>query len=81
MLYTIINNIYRDVPQAKTPQLVMPQLPTSQGITFREDGLFDFVSRADYLDKDLPEMAEFKCILDMPKANYSRIRKTSYYAG
>jgi len=47
---------------------------------FREDGMFDILSRVDLLDEELPEAAELKCTLDIPRANYSVSRKTIYYS-
>ncbi|XP_025263892.1 uncharacterized protein LOC105254096 isoform X2 [Camponotus floridanus] len=47
---------------------------------FREDGLYDILSRRDMLDEELPEAAELKCTLDIPKTNYSVSRRTIYYS-
>ncbi|XP_011349502.1 uncharacterized protein LOC105286325 isoform X1 [Ooceraea biroi] len=49
-------------------------------VTLREDGLYDILSRVDLLDEQLPEAAELKCTLDIPRANYSVSRKTVYYS-
>ncbi|XP_020284601.1 uncharacterized protein LOC109855140 isoform X2 [Pseudomyrmex gracilis] len=62
----------KDVPEKQTAK------PT---VTLREDGLYDILSRVDLLDEELPEAAELKCTLDIPKANYSVSRKTIYYSG
>ncbi|XP_071579511.1 uncharacterized protein [Temnothorax nylanderi] len=50
-------------------------------VTLREDGLYNILSRVDFLDEELPEAAELKCILDIPRTNYSMTRKTIYYSG
>ncbi|XP_011159256.1 uncharacterized protein LOC105195521 isoform X3 [Solenopsis invicta] len=65
-------NIYRDVPEKQTSK------PT---VTLRKDGLYNILSRVDFLDEELPEAAELKCILDIPRTNYSVTRKTIYYSG
>ncbi|EFN65334.1 hypothetical protein EAG_14925 [Camponotus floridanus] len=44
---------------------------------FREDGLYDILSRRDMLDEELPEAAELKCTLDIPKTNYRMTTTTS----
>lgn len=48
--------------------------------TFREDGLYNVLSRVDLLDEELPEAAELRCTLDIPRANYTVSRKTVYYS-
>ncbi|XP_024878025.1 uncharacterized protein LOC112458564 isoform X3 [Temnothorax curvispinosus] len=62
----------KDIPEKKTSK------PT---VTLREDGLYNILSRVDFLDEELPEAAELKCILDIPRTNYSMTRKTIYYSG
>ncbi|KAL6265747.1 hypothetical protein P5V15_002553 [Pogonomyrmex californicus] len=49
-------------------------------VTLRKDGLYNILSRVDFLDEELPEAAELKCILDIPRTNYS-IQKIIYYSG
>ncbi|XP_070170571.1 uncharacterized protein [Polyergus mexicanus] len=49
-------------------------------VTLREDGLYNILSRVDLLDEELPEAAELRCTLDIPRANYSVSRKTIYYS-
>lgn len=63
--------IYRDIPDKQTSK------PT---VTLREDGLYNILSRVDLLDEELPEAAELRCTLDIPRANYSVSRKTIYYS-
>lgn len=67
-----LNISVKDVPEKQTSK------PT---LTLREDGLYNILSRVDFLDEELPEAAELKCILDIPKTNYSITRKTIYYSG
>ncbi|XP_077282175.1 uncharacterized protein LOC143908392 isoform X1 [Temnothorax americanus] len=62
----------KDIPEKKTSK------PT---VTLREDGLYNILSRVDFLDEELPEAAELKCILEIPRTNYSMTRKTIYYSG
>ncbi|XP_012531130.1 uncharacterized protein LOC105833723 isoform X3 [Monomorium pharaonis] len=62
----------KDVPEKQTSK------PT---VTLRKDGLYNILSRVDFLDEELPEAAELKCILDIPRTNYSITRKTIYYSG
>ncbi|XP_011159255.1 uncharacterized protein LOC105195521 isoform X2 [Solenopsis invicta] len=62
----------KDVPEKQTSK------PT---VTLRKDGLYNILSRVDFLDEELPEAAELKCILDIPRTNYSVTRKTIYYSG
>lgn len=68
----ILNISVKDVPEKQTSK------PT---LTLREDGLYNILSRVDFLDEELPEAAELKCILDIPRTNYSITRKTIYYSG
>ncbi|XP_011858964.1 PREDICTED: uncharacterized protein LOC105556476, partial [Vollenhovia emeryi] len=62
----------KDVPEKQTLK------PT---VTLRKDGLYNILSRVDFLDEELPEAAELKCIIDIPRTNYSMTRKTIYYSG
>lgn len=69
-----MNNTYRGIlgkPSSK---------PMYKDLIFREDGLYDILSRIDMLDEELPEAAELKCTLDIPRANYSVSRRTIYYS-
>ncbi|XP_076648276.1 uncharacterized protein LOC143356453 isoform X2 [Halictus rubicundus] len=50
-------------------------------VTMRNDGLYDILSRTALLDEDLPEAAIVKCLLGIPKANYSASHETLYYPG
>lgn len=64
--------------------ILIPEGQTSRfnaTVTLREDGLYDILSRVDLLDPELPEVAELKCTLDIPKANYSISKKSVYYSG
>ncbi|XP_012224391.1 uncharacterized protein [Linepithema humile] len=63
-----------DLPEGQTSKF-------NATVTLREDGLYDILSRVDLLDEELPEVAELKCTLDIPKANYSISQKTIYYSG
>lgn len=69
-----MNNIYRDISGKPSSK------PVYRQTIFREDGLYDILSRVDLLDEELPEAAELKCTLDIPRANYSVSRKTIYYS-
>ncbi|KAL0114276.1 hypothetical protein PUN28_011513 [Cardiocondyla obscurior] len=59
----------------------VPDNKTSQPIFTLEDGLYNVLLRVDYLDEELPEVAELKCDLDIPRTNHSLTRKTIYYSG
>ncbi|KAG7196396.1 hypothetical protein KM043_015923 [Ampulex compressa] len=51
------------------------------GVTLRDNGLYDILSRTALLDEDLPEAAIVKCLLGIPRASYNVSRKTVYYPG
>lgn len=72
-MYNIVY-IYSDIPEEQTSKF-------NATVTLREDGLYDILSRVDLLDEELPEVAELKCTLDIPKANYSISQKSVYYSG
>ncbi|CAL1674173.1 unnamed protein product [Lasius platythorax] len=67
----ILDISVKDLPEKQTSK------PT---VTLREDGLYNILSRVDLLDEELPEAAELRCTLDIPRANYSVSRKTIYYS-
>ncbi|XP_029659295.1 uncharacterized protein LOC115233152 isoform X1 [Formica exsecta] len=67
----ILDISVKDIPDKQTLK------PT---VTLREDGLYNILSRVDLLDEELPEAAELRCTLDIPRANYSVSRKTIYYS-
>ncbi|XP_029174688.1 uncharacterized protein LOC114943263 isoform X2 [Nylanderia fulva] len=67
----ILDISVKDLPEKQTSR------PT---VTLREDGLYNILSRVDLLDEELPEAAELRCTLDIPRANYTVSRKSIYYS-
>ncbi|XP_076291339.1 uncharacterized protein LOC143214328 isoform X2 [Lasioglossum baleicum] len=60
----------------------VPEKQTAKpAVTLRNDGLYDILSRTALLDEDLPEAAIVKCLLGIPKANYSVSHNAIYYPG